>query len=253
MIVFDLRYDATHHSRVEFWLQSIVVRAGDVSVLLVGTHADDKKFKEEGALQSALEDIANEFVNRFPCIKLITAVSCLDGQGFEELKGEISKEALKMKHIGEILPKPYMLLESAISSVKDDKKANNEPPIIQWNEFTSIAATCHIHSNDALRAATSFLHDLGVLLHYTDEGHDGLNQMVVIDPQWLIDMAVCFILFCYILILFNDHLISNFVSSFSLKSSQQNIIFVKEEFFDIAIWIKSGNIQCSQKSFTIHV
>ena len=193
LIVFDLRYDATHHSRVEFWLQSIVLRAGDVSVLLVGTHADDKKFKEEGSLQSALEDIATEFVDRFPCIKLITAISCLDGQGIEELKAEISKEALKMKHIGEILPKPYMLLESAISNLKEERKLNNEPPIVQWSEFINLAAACHIHSPDALTAATSFLHDLGVLLHYTDEGHDGLNQMVVIDPQWLIDMAVCFL------------------------------------------------------------
>lgn len=186
LVVFDLRYDVQQHSRIEFWLESIKIRCGPkCPVVLVGTHADDKKYKEEAVLQTQLQDIANEFSGRFPSIKLITAVSSLDGMGIEELKEGILKEAMKQKHMGEILPKPYILLEAKVKEVKKAKHKEGLPPVLEWSDYQDLASKCHIHSQDTLIVATQFLHDLGVVLHFHDETVDNI---VVVDPQWLIDM-----------------------------------------------------------------
>lgn len=207
MLVWDLRNDPSN-SRIEFWLQSIVARAGSkVPVLLVGTHSDDKQFREDDdALVAKLESVAEEYSKRFPSIKLITAVSCADGAGMDELKESLIESALQQKHMGEPLPMSYLTLEEEINKIRDERASRFAPPIIEWNEFKSIGNKCHILSQEALKVAARFLHDLGALLYYpiSDEGELDLSNIVIVDPKWLIYMMVCFPSFSSSLISFSS-------------------------------------------------
>ena len=167
----------------------------DVPIFLIGTHADDKQFRDdEEKLGKILNKIAEEFTPKFQGIRLITAVSTYDGSGIDELKENLIVEALKQKHMGKIVPKPYFLLEESIQSIKDDKRKIQETPIITWEQYTQIAGNCHIHNDVSLISATSFLHDLGVLLYFNNDHTIStlLSNVVIIDPQWLIDMMVFF-------------------------------------------------------------
>ena len=194
LIVFDLREEISNQSRIEYWLLSIRMHVGqDVPIFLIGTHADDKQFRDdEEKLGKILNKIAEEFTPKFQGIRLITAVSTYDGSGIDELKENLIVEALKQKHMGKIVPKPYFLLEESIQSIKDDKRKIQETPIITWEQYTQIAGNCHIHNDVSLISATSFLHDLGVLLYFNNDHTIStlLANVVIIDPQWLIDMMV---------------------------------------------------------------
>lgn len=176
-------------------MQSISARVGpNIPVILVGTHADSKEFKNnENLLVQKLEQAAEEY-SRFKNIKMIIPVSCSEGIGIEELKQSIINIALEQKYMGEKLPSTYVSLEEAVQKCKEEKANRSQPPILDWNEFKVLAQKCHINNEESLKVATKFLHDLGVLLYYPSNRNEGdldLNNLVIVDPQWLIDMMVC--------------------------------------------------------------
>jgi len=190
VVVFDLQQTYNQQTRVEFWLQSIALHAGrDVPVFLVGTHADSRMFRDDDAIAERLNSVALEFTSCSANIRLVTAVSCHLGTGIDELREMLVAEALKLKHMGEQIPSSYLRLEQAVEQIKEEKSRNKEPPMIAWSQYVALAETCRIHTTAALKVATAFLHDLGILLHYSfNDGISNLNDIVVVDPQWLIDM-----------------------------------------------------------------
>jgi len=189
IVTFDLRDIAKE--KIRSWLRLISTRAGTFApILLVGTHADEKLFKEEGAMATTLNTLAQDLTCNFPGVKLITAVSSYDGTGIEELRNSLITEALNQKQVGKIIPKPYALLEESIKSIAEEKKALQQPPIIPWSELVPIAAKSHIHTESTLRSATAFLKDLGVLVTFSDENFGFLAPTIVIDPPWICELVV---------------------------------------------------------------
>ena len=198
-VLFDLRKDKIEE--IEYWLQLIITRAGDeISIFIIGTHADDRKFREDGILQSKLESIANKYSSRCKKIILITAISSLDGTGIEELRDSLINEALKQNHFGEFIPKQFILLEDAIVNLREEKRKWAVPPIVSWNDYLKLVDNCYIHSPSVIQFATLLLHDLGVLLYFKyDHIHSTTpTQFIIIDPQWLIDMTVCLSAFLFL-------------------------------------------------------
>ena len=190
IITVDLR--DISKSKLRYWLESISSRADlDSPIFIVGTHSDDKLFKDDGAIGNVLNIIAQEYGSKFSNIKLITSVSSYDGNGIDELRNALVNSALNLKHVGRIIPKPYNLLEDAIKLIHGEKLTSNYPPIISWKEYTTIAAKCHIHTDTTLRSATSFLRDLGIVITFPDANEPNhLTPLVVFDQNWICELAV---------------------------------------------------------------
>ena len=200
IITFDLL--KVQKERVLFWLQSISTKAGNnTPIFLVGTHSDDKLFKEENVLSTALNSIAQEFSSKFEGIKLITAVSSTDGSGIDELRNSLVSEVLKLKHVGKIIPKPYTLLEDAIKSLAQEKQSLQQCPIISWDTYTQLGAKCHIHTDSTLHTATSFLSDIGIVTTFADDSSAShLTPAIVLDPEWICKLTVSKFIIIFILI-----------------------------------------------------
>jgi hypothetical protein len=65
------------------------------------------------------------------------------------------------------------------------------PPIALWSEYKSWAELCLIENEKELKIATTFLHNLGSLLYFSDD--ENLADVVILDPQWLTDVMATII------------------------------------------------------------
>ena len=189
IVTIDLR--DVKKEKIRFWLQSISTRASGASIFLIGTHADDKSFRDD-RLSSVLTSIAEEFTSRFSGIKVIMAVSSYDGSGFDALRDSLVREALEEKHVGKIVPKPYALLEQSVKQIASEKLEQQNPPLLSWEDYSAVGATCHIHTESSLRSATTYLRDLGVVITFSDETKVNVHMKptLVLDPQWICKLIV---------------------------------------------------------------
>ena len=64
---------------------------------------------------------------------------------------------------------------------------------ISWSQYCEHAIGCSIPEEN-IPVVTTFLHDVGTLMHY-DAKESGLDQIVILDPQWLADIMASLISF----------------------------------------------------------
>jgi hypothetical protein len=68
--------------------------------------------------------------------------------------------------MGQPLPSSYMALERLVA----EKAKAKTTPVLTWNEYRDLGKLCTIeHTNDDLRAATALLHNMGSLLHFSED------------------------------------------------------------------------------------
>ena len=80
------------------------------------------------------------------------------------------------------IPGSYMVLDEQISRLVSTGRDT-----LDMKEITEIATDkCHIPV-DGVGAAIRFFHDVGTLVH-VDDAQAELNELVVINPQWLVDV-----------------------------------------------------------------
>ena len=188
LVVFNLLN--RDFSRIEYWLNSVHTRARGSPIILVGTHADDPLCTESYVIDYQKE-LKNRYLKRFksslgvPSIKYIITLSTKPtkkgiSEDVRSLMDRIGVIMTNLRLVGKTYPKSWLGLEKHLRTLGEQRKQN---PFMTWDEFTSTAMNCHISSEDVAEAA-AFLHSSGVLCHFNDE-HSGLNDLVILDPQFL--------------------------------------------------------------------
>ena len=168
-------------SRVEYWLKSINARAPDAPVLIVGTHGDDPictKEYQDGVIK-ALEA---KYCAEYPNIQGIHTISCISQDGISQLDLWIQAIVVNQSYMGELIPKSFMELEKLVQQ----EKAKRTPPVVTWDEFSRFGYICNVKTHDQLSAAAAWLHNMGSIIYF--QKHEGLNDIVILDPQWLTDV-----------------------------------------------------------------
>ncbi|WAR15320.1 PATS1-like protein [Mya arenaria] len=107
-------------------------------------------------------------------------------QGVEALRNIIVKLTLQQKYMGEKIPEAYLTLEKKIIQLKQEKNLD----IMPFKSMESVAATCGIFDRNEMVQAIQFLHDLGAVQFFDT---DFLRSMVVIYPQWIVDVMACLV------------------------------------------------------------
>ena len=133
---------------------------------------------------------------------LVFAVGCfvrvaLHGrqQNLDNLKKMIYQEAESYtiqgeKVMGRLIPASYHALDSRLARIRKDVHQKKRSPIMHSHELREqISNLSHsdISSDEEVKAATLFLHEVGSLLHYDDKKKN-LDDLYFVDPHWLCDM-----------------------------------------------------------------
>ena len=191
----------TNHDYVHFWLSSVSgleiqnlghsesTSSGKLPkrlppVILVCTHADVVgESAEEIAAQvyDSLEakPYGEHLYKKYFVVdntKSGSADECIDVQ---ELKDEWLEIAKQHPHMQSKIPIKWLQFEEALMGKTDHFISLDEARRIARDE-------CGINDEQQIETSLNFLHDLRILIHFHDTPK--LKDMVILDPQWLIDL-----------------------------------------------------------------
>ena len=98
------------------------------------------------------------------------------------LREVVLAAAKELPHVNEVVPIKWLKYEKALEMLK-----NNGHKWISLAQAKHVMSkVCSINSDDEMLTLLNFLHDLRHLIHFDDTKE--LNDVVVLDPQWLIDV-----------------------------------------------------------------
>ncbi|KAL3889053.1 hypothetical protein ACJMK2_001411 [Sinanodonta woodiana] len=178
------------HEVTEIWLNSIHSCAsssqpGIPPVILIGTHADKIPEKNrQKVINEYFMKIRQMLKNKPLVLHLMDNIAIDNTQcdpSLEKLKRRIFELAEKQPHWGEEKPARWIPLEEAIMKIK---ASGVKVAPLSLIEGINRSSSIKIEDRGELEVFLNFQHDIGTILYFNAEG---LKDMVVLDPQWMID------------------------------------------------------------------
>jgi internalin A len=152
--------------KLNYWLDTIAVRAPQSPIILVATHTDER----EADLPLA------ELQRSYPRIVGHVEISSKSGDGLDRLRQLIAETAAALPLMGEEWPVTWAKVRHA---VRDLAATSNH---ITPNELTALLDEQQVMGTQA-RVLTKWLHELGEILFFQDV--DELNDIVILNSQWV--------------------------------------------------------------------
>eukprot|EP00057_Strongylocentrotus_purpuratus_P028958 XP_011683432.1 PREDICTED: uncharacterized protein LOC105447283 [Strongylocentrotus purpuratus] len=199
--------ELTYLEFINFWLCSIFAHAVAPSsvrnkntsktaqksppILIVGTHREsvkgDAKEKKK-RIGSAFEKIRKSIMKRpFECQvvpKYYAIENSLEDKDEElvALRRHIEEVAMEEPYMGEEIPLRWLLLEEALAA--------DEINYMSLDQMKELTRSVGMESERELLTMLTFYHDLGYVVYYGGIGDQQslLRDMVILNPQWLIDV-----------------------------------------------------------------
>ena len=195
----------TNLDYLDFWLMSVASQAcsegqlreigskSDVltnrlpPVFLVCTHAD----KLYGGDSTKLTRKIFGYLRRKPYGSHLRGAFVVDNtkSGTESecsevtrLRKEVVAVAKELPHINDAIPIKWLKFNMALQTLKEEGEN-----YISLTRAKHMASTvCNINEDKEFKTLMNYLHDLRSLIHFDDSPE--LNKLVILDPQWLIDV-----------------------------------------------------------------
>ena len=193
VLVFSLASELKHN-RILSWLNSIQSRAPGVSVMLVGTHLDDKRRVSSNRVRdvaAALRRTLASWERSFaPSERLVIIrppesdvpfypVSAISGEGVAEVRERLLDVAADQPSLRERVPRIYLQLLDVVRM----RRRTENLPIVSWDRLREWSG---FEDEPQLERAVQLLHDWGELLWFGESST--LRSVVVLSPQWLTSM-----------------------------------------------------------------
>ena len=207
---------------LDYWLSTICKKAHsqgtEPSIAIILTHIDEidnVKWSVDDYISDIIQYTRNkpysEYVNRTN----IFPVNNKDGdaQQFPHLRKEIFEKARRQRSWGLDRPTRWLKLEAEIYEEAKRKQLK----YIDVTKIIELAANFGIDEKETHNFLT-FHHVMGDLVHFNEEN---LSNLVIIDPQWLVDMFKA-------IITPHDFITRRFTADMPLKEFQQSALLTQE-------------------------
>ena len=166
-----------------YWLNVVGLLSDNSPLLIIKNEKQDRKREiNETALRG-------QFTN----LEKTLATNLATNRGLQEILTDIKHYIQKLPHVGEKLPKTWVKVRQTLE--QDERNyisLQDYLSICETNGFTQLV--------DKLRLS-SYLHDLGVCLHFQDEEDSLLYKTVILKPEWGIEAVYK--------LMDNEHVINN--------------------------------------------
>lgn len=205
LIIFDTRRfieaETDALSFLSFWLHSVNLHASQAPVILVATHAEGPRAKAKAlsridARLSQLVDSFPQVVRHLPRNLCFFPLSNLSGLGKRELRQAIESSSLEQAFVHFPVPLSWLRcldIMTRNSEYSATEAHEGQPPgeiemVSDWlpiHRVREVAARYNVTSAEEVQEMLHVFHELGVVLHFT--GTVALEQVIIVNPQWLID------------------------------------------------------------------
>ncbi|MEM7116871.1 MAG: COR domain-containing protein [Chloroflexota bacterium] len=164
--LYVLVLDGRRDENEDYWLQHIESFGGNSPVLVVLNKIDT----------NPSYDLNRKFLRqKYPNILGFYSLSCATDEGLETFTNALQQTIAKLDLLQTLWPKSWFQVKSAL-------QAANEP-YISYDRFIKICAEeAAMQPNSSQNILISFLHDLGIVLHFPDLD---LQDTQVLEPTWV--------------------------------------------------------------------
>ncbi|KST66804.1 leucine-rich repeat domain-containing protein [Mastigocoleus testarum] len=162
-LVVDTRRENTDF----YWWMKVAELLSDGSSILI-----IKNEKQDRQCEVNERQLRGEFTN----LKEVLATNLADNRGLAKIKEEIQNQIVKLPHVGDKSPLPKIWVR--IRSALDNYSRN----YITLHEYYQLCETNHLTDRQDMLRLSSYLHDLGVCLHFQDDST--LKHYVILKPEW---------------------------------------------------------------------
>lgn len=168
VLLDDTRNDdkTVHDASFKYWLEAVDLLSDNSPVLI---------FQNEKGGRSKNIDLAG-IKGKFDNVKHCCGGNLEHANAADALRREIETCVLNLPHIGEELPKQWLVIRAAI-----EQQAQQHATISKKDYFALYKKHLPFDHDKALHLS-HYLHDLGVFLHYQDD--DLLSRTVILQNQW---------------------------------------------------------------------
>lgn len=165
VLVLDAR-QGDQESRIEYWLKIIQSFGGDSPIIVMSNKSDEHELDLDW---TGLQ-------RKYPAIKgFVRRVSCETGEGIPELREIIQREVDGLEHIHDELRTTWFNVKSQLEDMDDN--------YISYDKYQEMCQKQGIDDEVSRRTLVGFLHDLGLVLHFSD--HPILGDLNILNPEWV--------------------------------------------------------------------
>ena len=198
LLLFNLKHGDKGVEELRPWLNSLALCAPRSFVMIVGTHLDEVPDEEREEIDTLLHRVgalAQPYCTKLHVVEVLPVGLRNQIENISLLKEAIYSHAASYKNrmgqliMGQKVPESYHLLANQMATIQQEVWKGTREPIMHIEEFKMIVHRMNLNDMDdsELKTATTFLTDVGSLLHYDDCSHN-LHEVYFVDPCWLFKM-----------------------------------------------------------------
>jgi internalin A len=161
ILVADTRQDNTDFN---YWLEVVELLSEASPTLIIKNEKQDRLCKIN----------ENQLRGQFPNLEKILPTNLADNRGLPDILTAIQHNISQLPHIGTPLPKTWVRVRNALET--DTRN------YITQTEFLNLCDTHGFKRHEDKLQLSSYLHDLGVCLHFQDD--PVLKNIVILKPEW---------------------------------------------------------------------
>ena len=198
LLLFNLKHGDKGVEELRPWLNSLAFRAPRSCVMIVGTHLDevpDEEREEIDALLHCAGALAQPYCTKLNVVEVLPVGLRNRIENIGLLKEAIYSHAASYKNragqliMGQKVPESYHALVNQVATIQQEVRKGIRGPIVHVEEFKIMVHQMNLSNIDdsELKIATTFLIDVGSLLHYDDCSHN-FHEIYFIAHCWLFKM-----------------------------------------------------------------
>ncbi len=164
LLVLDSRLDEAAN-RLEYWLKMITAFGEHSPVIVVCNKSD----------QGAMSLNWHRLQEKYPNIKeFIKRLSCRKGTGLNELRRAIVQEISELEHVRDQLAENWFEVKERLTGL-----TIKERDYLPYEEYVKICEEEEITAEASQTTLISYIHDLGIALHFPE------HPLFVLNPEWV--------------------------------------------------------------------
>ena len=190
--------EKTNFDYLDFWMSSIYSLVSNntnrqetsssetfPAVFLACTHADKPYTKKGNPSRKIFGDLRKIYGSLLKDVFLVDNTksgSNDECEGVKELREKVRSVAAKLPQMEQEIPLKWLRYEKVLYLMRKEGREK-----ISIEDARKIASDkCGINGEENFRTALNFLHDQKVLINFDES--PGLERMVILNPQWLVDV-----------------------------------------------------------------
>ena len=194
----DTDCQKTNFDYLDFWMSSIYSLVSNntnrqetsssetfPAVFLACTHADKPYTKKGNPSRKIFGDLRKIYGSLLKDVFLVDNTksgSNDECEGVKELREKVRSVAAKLPQMEQKIPLKWLRYEKVLYLMRKEGREK-----ISIEDARKIASDkCGINGEENFRTALNFLHDQKVLINFDES--PGLERMVILNPQWLVDV-----------------------------------------------------------------